>query len=254
MSLEARAVGVRLPGQGRGSGPVPALDGVDLAVTPGRATGVVGRSGAGKSTLLRVLLGLRTPTSGEVRWEGAALPRRGRALRDLRRAVQYVPQDPAGSLEPRWTVARTLAEPLRCLRVPGDHATRVREALAQVDLGPEVLERRPAALSGGQAQRVALARALACGARVLLADEPLSSVDRVLRDELLGVLDRLVREQGVGLLLVSHDLPAVARVCSDVVVLDHGRAVERGPAARLLVAPAHAVTRALVDAVPRLAR
>ena len=236
-----------------GAAPSPALDDVSFRVAPGETVGVVGRSGSGKSTLLRVLLALEAPAAGRVRLgERPVEPGRAPALRWYRRRVQAVPQDPGASLEPRMTVRQLIREPLRRLDVPGDHAAIVARALDDVGLAASLAGRRPAELSGGQAQRVALARAIATSPGILLADEPVSGVDLPLRDRIIELLDGLVRERGIGLVLVSHDLDAVARLCARSVVLAGGRVVEEGPTARLLAAPAHPATRELADAVPRL--
>lgn len=226
----------------------PALDRLDLAVEEGEAVALVGRSGAGKSTALHVALGLRRPDAGAVTWRGEPLPQDRAGLRAWRRQVQHVPQDPAGSLSPRRRIGSTLHEPLRALRVPGDHDALVREALAAVDLSPELLGRRPAEISGGQAQRVALARALAVGARLLLADEPLSSLDPALTADLLGLLERLRHARGLGLVLVAHDLAAVRRLCDRTVVLEAGAVVEQGSTAHVLETPRHPLTAAIVAA------
>ncbi|WP_317231311.1 ATP-binding cassette domain-containing protein, partial [Clavibacter sp. MX14-G9D] len=138
------------------------------------------------------------------------------------------------------------------LDVPGDHARIVARALDDVGLAASLADRRPGELSGGQAQRVALARAIAASPGILLADEPVSGVDLPLRDRIIELLDGLVRDRGLGLVLVSHDLDAVARLCGRTVVLAGGRVVEEGPTARLLADPAHPATRELADAVPRL--
>jgi len=233
------------------TGTVPAVQDVHLAVREGTALGVVGPSGAGKSTLLSLLLGLERPDRGEVLLDGE--PVTGPRRTDLsRRAFQYVPQDPASSLDPRRTVGRQLLEPLRRLRVEGDHPAMAREALERVGLGPEHLARRPHELSGGQAQRVAIARALVTRPRILLADEAVSGLDLPLRHQVLELLKELRTESGLGLLLVSHDLAAIGFLCDRALVLDRGRVVEEGPADRILRAPSHPVTQELVDAVPRL--
>ncbi|WP_258071848.1 ABC transporter ATP-binding protein [Clavibacter michiganensis] len=234
-------------------GPAPALDDVSFRVAPGETVGIVGRSGSGKSTLLRVLLALETPAAGVVSLgDRAVVPGRASALRWYRRRVQLVPQDPGASLEPRMTVRQLVREPLRRLDVPGDHARIVARALDDVGLAASLADRRPGELSGGQAQRVALARAIAASPGILLADEPVSGVDLPLRDRIIELLDGLVRDRGLGLVLVSHDLDAVARLCGRSVVLAGGRIVEEGPTDRLLTDPAHPATRELADAVPRL--
>jgi peptide/nickel transport system ATP-binding protein len=233
------------------SGTASALVDVDVSVREGTALGVVGPSGSGKSTLLSVLLGAQRPDRGRVLFDGAPAAGRQR-IRRLRRAVQYVPQDPASSLDPRRSVGRQLREPLRRFRVDGDHARMVREALERVGLGAEHLDRRPHELSGGQAQRVAIARALVIRPRILLADEAVSGLDVPLRRQVLQLLRELHTEAGLGLLFVSHDLAAIRFLCDRALVLDHGRVVEEGPTGRLLDAPRHRLTRELVDAVPRL--
>ncbi|MFE7630411.1 ABC transporter ATP-binding protein [Kocuria sp. NPDC057446] len=233
------------------SSTVTAVRGVDVEVREGESLGVVGPSGSGKSTLLSLLLGLERPDEGEVRFDGAPLTGR-QQIRRARQAVQYVPQDPASSLDPRRSVERQLREPLRRFRVPGDHRRLVRDALEQVGLGAEHLARHAHELSGGQAQRVAIARALVTGPRILLADEAVSGLDLPLRHQVLELLEDLHVRGGLGLLFISHDLTAVRSLCERALVLDHGQVVEEGPAGRLLETPHHPTTRELVDAVPRL--
>lgn len=227
------------------------LDGVDVSVAPGQTIGIVGRSGSGKTTLLRVLLGLQRPASGTVSVGDWRLRERStRALRPFRRHVQYVPQDPAASLDPRMTVAQLVLDPLRRLGIDGDHDARLRSAIDAVRLPGSLLSRRPGQISGGQAQRVALARALATGARILLADEPISGLDLPLRGDVLEMLRTVSSEQGVGVAFVSHDLDAVDALCERTVVLADGRIVEEGPTAHLLSAPKHPATCEFVAARP----
>lgn len=250
--LRARGVTACAPGSR-----LPVLHGIDLDLAPGECLGVIGRSGSGKSTLVRVLLGLQ-PGEGDIRWFGDALPRSaGAGARALRRRVQYVPQDPLASLDPRWRVRRSLEEPLRALRVGADDVERGRlvdRALERVGLEPHLAERRPRELSGGQVQRAVVARALAVGAEVLVADEPLSAVDRPRRARLMALWEDLRRDDGLALLLISHDLPATARLCDRLAVLDDGRVVEHGAVVDVLGAPAHPATRCLLAGVPRLDR
>lgn len=230
-----------------------AVDGVDLTVHAGATLGIVGESGSGKSTLLRMLLALDAPDAGTVHYRGHALrASHSRSLQWFRREVQTVFQDPRGSLDPRWTVGRSIAEPLRCLGVDGDHAGRVAEVLAAVGLDPEMAGRYPHEFSGGQCQRIALARAIAPGPRVLIGDEPVSAVDISTRAQVLDLLARLVRERGLTLIFVSHDLGVVRYLCEDVVIFRAGRIVERGAAQAVFTDPAHAYTRKLIDSVPRL--
>jgi ABC-type glutathione transport system ATPase component len=241
---------------GSGTRTTRALDGVSLRVEPGRSLGIVGESGSGKSTLLRLLLGLDSPTSGEVRFRGDLVDRRGRdgraLLRRLRADVQMVFQDPRSSLDPRMRVGAVVAEPLRSLRVPGDHRARVAEVLSAVGLDPDVVTRYPAQFSGGQRQRIAIARALAPSPSVLVADEPVSALDVSVRGQVVDLLRTLSVEHGLTLVLVSHDIAIVGQLCEQTAVLHHGRVVEQGATTDVLTAPAEAYTRRLLAAVPRL--
>lgn len=251
-SLQARGVR-RMYRRRRGPEMVHALAGVDLTVAAGERVGIVGSSGSGKSTLLRLLLALESADAGEISFDGRAIRPGGiRALRWYRRQVQYVPQDPAGSLDPRRRVADLVAEPLRRLQVAGDHRARVAEVLAAVGLDRQYLARTPDQLSGGQCQRVAIARALAPGARLILADEPVSGLDLPLRQQVLAVLGEVCATGGTGLVIVTHDLSVVSRLCGRGVVMDAGRIVEDAATADLLTRPRHPVTRRLLDSIPRL--
>ncbi|MBP2369553.1 ABC transporter ATP-binding protein [Pseudonocardia parietis] len=233
----------------RAGEPIRALRGVELDLGCGERVGLAGPSGAGKSSLLRILLGLDRPDRGTVTVDGREISGgRARDRRWFRRAVQYIPQDPAGSLNPRMTIRALVAEPLRRLGVPGDHADAVRAALDRVGLTGELADRRPGELSGGQAQRAALARALVVRPRLLLADEPVGGLDPALRDQVVHLLDEACTATGAGLLLVAHDLDVVGSLCSRLVVLDAGRVVEDGPTAEVLSRPVHPVTAELVRA------
>jgi peptide/nickel transport system ATP-binding protein len=233
--------------------PARALRGVDLDIAAGERIGLVGASGSGKSTLLRVLLALEAPDAGRVRFRDREIrPARTSALRWYRRAVQYIAQDPASSLDPRMSVADLIAEPLARLRVPGDHRAAVARALEQVGLPGGYGARRPGELSGGQAQRVAIARAIATRPALLIADEPVSGLDLPLREQVVGVLGRMCAETGMGLLLVSHDLSVVAALCERTTVMSAGEIVEDRPTGALLAAPEHPRTRELIAAIPDL--
>lgn len=239
---------------GRGQPPVTALDNVSLALAPGEAVGLVGRSGSGKSTLLRSLLALARPDAGWISLAGKrVIPGSASALRWYRKEVQYVPQHPAGSLDPRMSVVQLLTEPLRQLRIPGAHRALIRQALDRVELPAEVMVRKPGELSGGQNQRVCLARALVVSPRFLLADEPVSGLDLPLRDSMVHLLHKVVSEDGLGLLFVSHDLPTVGQLCARLVVLSGGSVVEEGATADLLARPLHSVTQELVASIPGFA-
>ncbi|MFF2086021.1 ABC transporter ATP-binding protein [Nocardia sp. NPDC058176] len=227
-----------------------ALAGVDLALTEGRNLGIVGESGSGKSTLLRLLLALDHADAGTVRFRGREV--RGRDLRWFRREVQVVLQDPVASLNPRLRVGDSIAEPLRCLRVPGDHAARVAELLVAVGLEPDVAQRYPHEFSGGQRQRIAIARALAPNPAVLVGDEPFSALDASVRTQIIELVRELARRFGLTLILVSHDIGVVQQLCQELVVLRDGVIVEHGPTDTVLHAPRHPYTRRLLAAVPVL--
>ncbi|WP_431038803.1 ABC transporter ATP-binding protein [Streptomyces sp. P6-2-1] len=245
----ARVGGLRVSGLFAGPGRgAPVLRDVGLTVAPGTCTAVLGASGAGKTTLARCLAGLLRPAAGTVAWEEPGGTRQERAA-----PVQLVAQDAHGALNPRESAERALTRPLTGLRglAPDRAAAEARALLARVGLGAGVLARRPGALSGGERQRVALARALAAGPRVLVCDEVTSALDPDTAREIVDLLDELRRVDGLTLVLVSHDLAAVARRADRVVVLDAGRVVEAGPAHEVLARPSHPVTAALVGARER---
>jgi peptide/nickel transport system ATP-binding protein len=230
-----------------------ALRGVDLTIEAGETVAIIGESGSGKSTLARLLLGLDTPTAGTVEFDGRPV-RRGSAAstRWLRRATGVVLQDPSASLDPRMSVGRTIAEPLRALGVEGDRRALVGQALVDVGLDPALAARYPHELSGGQRQRVAIARAIIHRPRLLIGDEPLSALDVTVRAQVLELLRRLRAELGLTVVLVSHDLGLVQHFAQRVVVMREGLVVETGQTAGVLAAPQHPYTRALLAAVPRL--
>ncbi len=213
----------------------------------------MGESGSGKSTLARILLGLDKATSGTVTYNGRPVaPGRPHELRWFRRDVQIVFQDPLSSLDPRMTIADTIAEPLVGLDVPGSHDDRVAEVLTAVGIDPAGRLRYPHEFSGGQQQRIAIARALAPSPDVLVADEPVSSLDVSVRAQILDLLSNLVEEFHLSLVLVSHDLGVIHSLCERVMVLHRGVCVEEGPTAAVFADPRDAYTRRLLSAVPRL--
>ncbi|MDR1824839.1 MAG: ATP-binding cassette domain-containing protein [Bifidobacteriaceae bacterium] len=231
----------------------------DIALEEGHTHAIIGESGSGKSTLIRILLGLDFPTAGQVVFDGAPVRAGSRAARAeatlrLRRQTGIVLQDPYASLDPRWPVGRIIAEPLRALRLPGDHHALVEEVLDKVGLHRWRAQQYPHELSGGQRQRVALARAIVHRPRLLVGDEPLSALDVTIRAQILELLVNLAAQDGMGMVLVSHDIGLVQHCANYVWVMNAGRIVEHGPTAQVLLAPAHPYTRGLVAAVPRLAR
>lgn len=237
----------------RGSAAFPAVDSVDLIVRRGEVLGLVGESGSGKTTLGRVAAGLVSPTAGRVLVDGldpALLD--ARRLRELRRDVAVVQQDPATSLDPRSTIAASIREPLDVHRegTTAERRRRVLELLDAVRLPATLADRLPHQLSGGQRQRVALARALALRPRLLIADEPTSALDVSVQAEVLELFTRIQRELGFACVFISHDLAVVHQVADRVAVLRSGSVVESGPVGTVFGAPREPYTRALIDAVP----
>ncbi|MFI6703393.1 ATP-binding cassette domain-containing protein [Streptomyces sp. NPDC050509] len=229
-------------------GPFRAVDGVSLTLERGGALAVVGESGCGKSTLARALVRLLKPASGRIVLDGtdiAALPER--RLRPLRRRVQMVFQDPYGSLDPHLTAEQIVAEPLRLSGV-GDTAERARRAAELIDrvgLPSTALHRRPPEFSGGQRQRIGIARALASRPDLLVCDEATSALDVSVQAQVLELLRELQSETGIAYLVIAHNLGVVREISTDVVVMNAGRVVERGPTASVLASPAEPYTRAL---------
>jgi ABC-type oligopeptide transport system ATPase subunit len=237
-------------------GPPPkvhALNGVSFTVETGRSMGIVGESGSGKSTLARLVMALDKPTAGSVKLLGRdlhALPRE--ELRQARRDIQMVFQDPYGSLDPRQTVERIVTESLAAQGDTGrdEQHQRAADALASVGLRANDLGKYPHEFSGGQRQRIAIARALITRPRLIVADEPVSALDVSVQAQVLNLMQDLQTEFGITYMLISHDLAVVHHLCDDVAVLWQGRIVEQGPPERLFHAAEHPYTRALLEAVP----
>ena len=250
--LRTRGLHVRFPAR-RGA-VARAVDGVDLTVRRGEVLALVGESGCGKTTLARTLLGLERPAEGEVLFEGEPLRYETGYLRSYRGRVQMVFQDPMGSLNPRQTVYEAVAEGLRIQKIPGDETVRVAEALASAGLRPpeRFVQLYPYELSGGQRQRVVIAGAMALRPSLLVADEPVSSLDASVRGEILGLMLELVRDAGVTILVVTHDLGLAWNIADRVAVMYLGRIVEEGTTEELLSQPRHPYTRALLSVVPEV--
>ncbi|MES2633161.1 MAG: ATP-binding cassette domain-containing protein [Pseudomonadota bacterium] len=232
---------------------VQALNGVSFTIEAGRSLGIVGESGSGKSTLARLVMALDRPTAGQVWLMGRdlhALPRE--ELRAARRDFQMVFQDPYGSLDPRQTIERIVAEPLAAQGATrAEQHKQAADVLASVGLRTSDLRKYPHEFSGGQRQRIAIARALITRPRLIVADEPVSALDVSVQAQVLNLMQDLQTEFGITYMLISHDLAVVHHLCDDVAVLWQGRIVEQGPPERLFTAAEHPYTRALLDAVPQ---
>ena len=239
-------------------GPAPtlqALDDLSFTLRAGRSLGIVGESGSGKSTLARLVMALERPSAGRVLFDGQdlnALP--PAALKRARAGFQMVLQDPFGSLDPRRRVGQTVTEPLALTGVsdPAERAERTAEALEAVGLRASDGARYPHEFSGGQRQRIAIARALITRPRLIVADEPVSALDVSVQAQVLNLMQDLQDRFGVTYLFISHDLAVVDLVCDDVIVLQHGRRVEQGPADTVFRHPQHPYTQRLLAALPGL--
>ncbi len=252
--LELRGITKTYPRAGSG-GPVTVVDNVTLTLYRGETLGLVGESGSGKSTLARIALGLIPPSAGQVFFNGAPLA--GAAMRAVRRRMQPVFQDPYAALNPRMRVRDILAEPFQ---IHKHEAARSRPALEAacaellrvVGLDASALGRYPHEFSGGQRQRINIARALALRPEVLVLDEPVSALDVSVGAQVVNLLRSLQREFGLTYLFITHSMPLVRYLATELAVLEKGKLLEFGPTAEVLAAPKHPYTRALVAATPVL--
>ncbi len=248
--LSVRDLHVHFPAPG--GAVARAVDGVDLDVREGEVIALVGESGCGKTTLARAVMALVKPQEGEVRFRGESLSYDAKSLKRYRRGVQMVFQDPTGSLNPRQTIYEAVAEGLRIHGLSDGEEAKVAEALSISGLRPpeRFFPLYPYEVSGGQRQRVVIAGAMALEPWLLVADEPVSSLDASVRGEILALMLRLVREAGVTILVVTHDLGLAWNIADRVAVMYLGRIVEIGGTEEMLSAPRHPYTQALLSVVP----
>jgi len=256
-TLDARHLSknYQIRGTGLRGATLRAVDDVSLLVRPGESVALVGESGSGKSTIAKMLIRLVEPTAGDVTLDGEHIGTGRRATKAYRKRVQMVFQDPFSSLNPSLPIRHQLARPLRIhgiVRTRAEEERELHRLLDSVNLGPaaEILAKYPHELSGGQRQRIAIARALAPRPEVLIADEPVSMLDVSIRLEILQLLDDLKRERNLAVLYITHDLATARHFSTQIVVMRHGRVVERGPSSAVILDPIHPYTQLLVRAAP----
>ncbi len=230
---------------------VHAVSNISFSVDSGQTFGLVGESGSGKTTAGRCVLRLIEPSAGSVRFNGQELVGMSKGqLRDLRRELQIVFQDPQASLDPRLTVGSAISEPLRIQKIKGDNADRVAELLELVGLSPDHSRRFPHEFSGGQRQRIGIARALALNPKFIVLDEPVSALDVSIQAGVINLLQDLQQQLGLSYLFIAHDLSVVRHISDKIAVMYLGKIVEVGDAEDVYLRSAHPYTQALLSAVP----
>lgn len=234
---------------------VTAVDGLTIKLMPGETIGIVGESGCGKSTTANVMCGLQAPTSGKVYFKGVDVTKRTADMRKtIGRVISVVFQDPATALNARMTVHDQLLDPMIVHNVgtKAEREARIKELIEMVGLPSSVLEALPGQMSGGQRQRVAIARALSLKPDAIIADEPTSALDVSVRAQILNLLTDLKKELGLSMVFISHDIQTVRYISDNIIVMNKGKAVERGTAAEVFNNPKDDYTRLLLGAAPSL--
>ena len=234
---------------------VTAVDGLTIKLMPGETIGIVGESGCGKSTTANVMCGLQAPTSGKVYFKGVDVTKRTADMRKtIGRVISVVFQDPATALNARMTVHDQLLDPMIVHNVgtKAEREKRIKELIEMVGLPSSVLEALPGQMSGGQRQRVAIARALSLKPDAIIADEPTSALDVSVRAQILNLLTDLKKELGLSMVFISHDIQTVRYISDNIIVMNKGKAVERGTAAEVFNSPKDDYTRLLLGAAPSL--
>jgi oligopeptide/dipeptide ABC transporter ATP-binding protein len=231
---------------------VHAVSGISFTLMPGQSIGIVGESGSGKTTVARCIMGLSPPTAGEILFKETSIYSNHSALKEMRRNVQMVFQDPVGSLNPRFSVDRILRESLiHCDVAPRRDLNRmVQDLLDQVGMTESERKKLPHQLSGGQQQRVSIARALAPRPNVLVLDEPTSALDVSLQAQIVNLLRDLRRELGLAYILITHQFSIVRQLCDVLLVMYLGKPMEMGPTAEIINRPRHPYSRALIGSIP----
>lgn len=257
--LQVRNLKVHYPvarGLFRSKGTVKAVDDVSFEIAPGETVGLVGESGCGKSTLARAVARLIEPTAGEILFNGTPIESLDRAaMKNLRRQLQMIFQDPTGSLNPRMTVRQILNEPFQIHAMMPNRKEReekLAELMRSVGLDGGQLNRYPHEFSGGQKQRIGIARALALSPKLIICDEPVSALDVSIQAQIINLLQDLQQQLGLAYLFIAHDLAVVEHISQRVLVMYLGKVVESGPASAVIQNPKHPYTQALISAVPSL--
>ncbi len=238
---------------GRATNIVQAVDGVSFSLPVGKTLGIVGESGCGKSTLARLVTRLIDPSSGSVFLDGVDITTlSGKALREMRRKLQIIFQDPYSSLNPRQSIGQIIGDPMRIQGIvnKANEKAEVQELMQRVGLNPEHYNRYPHEFSGGQRQRIGIARALSLRPSVIVADEPVSALDVSIQAQILNLLENLQKDLGLSFVFIAHDLSVVRHIADQVAVMYLGKIVEVGDSATVYNSPAHPYTKALLSAVP----